>query len=1327
MLIEPKPKDAQYNDEQWQAIQQTGSNLLVAASAGSGKTTVLIERILTHIRKKFAQIDELLVVTFTEAAAKEMKERMETKLKAVIYQPEYQDKQALFLEQIAKLPAAHIRTLHSFCLQVIQQFFYLIDFNPSFTLLVDETQKALIFQDVWEVLVADIIEGKVTGLDANDLQELLSRYANPRSDQDLFDLVLNLHLFSSSHPEPEIYLQNLSQYSRDFNQFSQTTLYKQQLAPNLQSNLQSAYQLLLKAENLLAGASDEIAQKYGDFLATEREMIGQLLDNLYQDQLANFANMLAGVEFKRWPSKPRKTEDGDLIDAMKAARDQAKTLITKNVQPVFPLAYPELEKVEAQLAPIIDKLSQLTLHFKQAVAQHKAKLNIIDYNDLEHLTLNILAPYNQQTGRREASIAATYYQNLFKEVMVDEYQDINEIQATILSWLSHEQRPDLTGNLFMVGDVKQSIYGFRMAEPSLFMEKYRRYQAHEDGELIVLDKNYRSRDEVLQFTNYVFERIMDEQFGEMNYGEQESLKKGNLSFEPVSPSPRFNIQLLLHEKTEGGDEAAATSFNEEATDTDELADELAFDSSIEAQAHLIAQDIRQKVLSKWQVYDKKAKGMRPVEYRDFVILSSTKKPFLEIQRAFQQYEIPINAQKIDTYFQRQEIQLMIALLKIIDNPRQDLPLVAILRSYFVGLSDEALSKIRIHHPSGTYYEAVLDYMTQVDDALADQLRQFNQQLVHWQTLASEKRLVELIWQIYQETYFLDYVTGLTNGAQRQANLHAFYQQAASFEKSNFKGVFGFIRYIEELTEHNQDIAEPVLLGDNEDYVRMMTVHGSKGLEFPIVYLMNIEKQFNMQDINHKRYVLSKNSGMGTDLYDFTTMLKYPSMVNKAIKIEKTMQAKAEEMRKLYVALTRCEQQLILVGTIDSQDKWQEKNEKTRELTDKQDKLVVLQERQAANSWLEWIRQSLAVPDTLAEKVTDFDIAQVDVIFRNQAEIFQTQGELIQQRQFIPEESWLDFTLKAIEEVSMDEPLSSLTQTMAALANPVYPYQLASHTSSYQSVSELKRLYEEPAHDQLSHFIDRTKAVNTETDHQLNLREGQLAATNNQSAASSATDVTEQEGIQSIRYTQDTFEPPQFMKPKTMTYAEIGSLTHFVMQHLAFDQYQGEAIDSWVASEISRLVSEEYLTQEEAALIKVETLVWFLKDPYGQQLFNHHQTLQREQAFSYLLPAKWLFKAQLNEDTMPQLADDQLLVHGIIDTFYETDDGLVILDYKTDRYRQYGNVPRSEQIELIADKYKFQLSLYAQALSQAKAKPVKDVCVVLLDFNVVYRYDELYTF
>ena len=195
----------------------------------------------------------------------------------------------------------------------------------------------------------------------------------------------------------------------------------------------------------------------------------------------------------------------------------------------------------------------------------------------------------------------------------------------------------------------------------------------------------------------------------------------------------------------------------------------------------------------------------------------------------------------------------------------------------------------------------------------------------------------------------------------------------------------------------------------------------------------------------------------------------------------------------------------------------------------------------------------------------------------------------------------------------------------------------------------------------------------------------------------------------------------------MTYAEIGSLTHFVMQHLAFDQYQGEAIDSWVASEISRLVSEEYLTKEEAALIKVETLVWFLQDRYGQQLFKHHQTLQREQAFSYLLPAKWLFKAQLTEETMPQLADDQLLVHGIIDTFYETDDGLVILDYKTDRYRQYGNVPRSEQIELIADKYKFQLSLYAQALSQAKAKPVKDVCVVLLDFNVVYRYDELYTF
>lgn len=1293
MNIEPKPKDATYNDEQWQAIQQVGGNLLIAASAGSGKTTVLIERILTHIRKEFAQIDELLVVTFTEAAANEMKERMEVKLKEALYDSsESSVNQGLLLNQIQKLPTAHIRTLHSFCLQVIQQFFYLIDFNPTFSLLTDETQKQLLYQEVWEKLVTDIIEDKVDGFSMEILRDLLSRYAKPRDDKELFDLILDLHLFSSSHPEPTVWLEHLADNSANFRTFANSTLYQQQLAPDIEANLQVAYQQLLIAESRLEQASSAVIERYQSILVSQRETIGQLLEFVYAGDLEGLMSSVQSLQFDRWPATTKKFEDEkEFIAELKSDRDKAKSILTEYLQKLFKLDYADYEQVELSVAPIINKLGQLTQLFKDYLRKRKIQLNLIDYNDLEHLTLDILAPYNKVTGRREGSLAAKYYQQLFKEVLVDEYQDINEIQATILSWLSHEQRPDLQGNLFMVGDVKQSIYGFRMAEPSLFMKKYRDYQENKGGQLIVLDKNYRSREEVLQFTNYVFERIMDEQFGEMAYDFQESLKTGNHLFEPSAPHFDFNIQLLLHEKRE--------ALNDEANDEVEL---LGFDSSLEIQSHLIAQNIIQRIQNNQQIYDKKMNRMRAVQYSDFVILTATRNPFLTLQQTFQSYNIPLNAQKVDTYFQRQEIQLMIALLKLIDNPRQDLPLVAILRSFFVGLTDEALSLIRIHHPTGSYYDAFLAYMQQKEDTIAIQLRTFYQQLLHWQEVASQKRLVELIWLIYQETYFLDYVIGLSNGQQRQANLHAFYEQATIFEQSNFKGVFGFIRYIEEVMHHQNDLAEPVTLAEDQNQVRVMTVHASKGLEFPIVYLMNLEKRFNLREIQNKKYVLSKHSGLGSELYDFTTMLKYPSLVKDAIKLEKVLSAKAEEMRKFYVALTRCEQQLILVGTINSQEQWQQQMQQTRELTPIEEKLVDITERKQALSWLEWIRQALSVPHTLKNSVAKFTIEQVDTYFFNTEAIEKMKQSLSHNQTLLSADNWLQQITAQLDQSVLDEKNSSLLSLLEELNQKEYSYQLASNTSSYQSVSELKRLYEEPTHQQLSHFVDRTEHKKT------------IGHTK------------ERERIQSIRYTKDTFEPPQFMKMQEVTYAQIGTFTHFVLQQLNFREVT-QPIEHWIKTQIETMIAQKCLTNEQVQMINLETITEFLKSDTGQLLIHHADTLKREQAFSYLLPAQWLFKAQATDETITQLADNQLLIHGIIDIYFETEDGLVLMDYKTDRYRPYMTQTKEEQIAMIVQKYKFQVSLYAKALSQATSKKVVQVSLVLLDFNEVYHYSDFYEF
>ncbi|MDO4431673.1 MAG: helicase-exonuclease AddAB subunit AddA [Aerococcaceae bacterium] len=1275
-MIEPKPANATYNDEQWQAIHQKGTNILVAASAGSGKTTVLIERILTHVMKGFAQLDELLVCTFTESAANEMKQRMETRLKAALNQTADREQQHLLLQQLRLLPTAHIRTLHSFCLQVIQQYFYLIDFDPNFRLMTDETQKELLYQETWHTLIEHIYDEKTTVSKAQYLTLL-----EQSNDRALYELIVNLHHFASSHPEPEIWLTHVADQSRQVEQFAQSPLYKKIVQPYLQQTFLSAEKILQDGLQLLQQLSSETIVKYEAILQGEQQQVAYLIEAAQRGDLAAILSIGQTIAFERWPSNSQKSEDYEAVGVLKQLRDDAKALM-EGLKDWFVYDYTTTLDIEKRLVSTLDVVGQLTLAFRAVLADKKADLKIIDYNDLEHLTLNILAPYNAENGRREPSLAAEFFQQQFKEVLVDEYQDINEIQATILSWLSHEQRADLDGNLFMVGDVKQSIYGFRMAEPSLFLQKYLAYGQQNGGELIILDKNYRSRDEVLQFTNFLFERLMDTNFGEMAYHEAESLKTGNHSFKPSAPNDAFNIEVLVHVKeSETADEAL------------ELSDDAEIDTSIEAQSYLIAQDIQHKIQSRFKIYDKELKQTRPVEYRDFVILTATRQPFLPIQQVFEQYELPIFSQKVENYFQRQEIRLMVALLKLIDNPLQDIPLVAILRSYFVGLDDEALSLIRIACPTGNFYTACEHYIATQEDAIAEQLRTFWEQLNRWRDLSQKISLVQLIWTIYQETYFLDYVAGLSNGQQRQANLHAFYERAEQFEQTAYRGVFGFVQYIEQMMQHEHDLAEPILLADNQNSIRMMTVHASKGLEFPVVYLMNTSKTFNIMDTN-QAYIPSKHYGLATDYLDTQHLLKYPSLIKKALRLEKILQLKAEEMRKLYVALTRCEQKLIIVGSITKQEDWKQQQERVLLLSDEQTLVMNTQERQQARSWFEWIVQALAFSNKHPQSCTSFTPAQVACRFVTTDELmlFRQQRKASHK---LDKHDWLE-KMRQIVEQSSQIPLPEI-QAMQRLMNATYDYSLASRTSSYQSVSELKRLYELPHDRHLSHFEDRRSDEKSAQTH-----------------------------IQSIRYTQDTFEKPQFLRKKTMDYAQIGTITHFVLQQLDFSVLKPPYLPV-LQTQVAELIERQLLTAEMAQVVRLEAIVQFLESDLGQFVIEHAQQLRREQAFSYLLPAKWLFQQQLEHAEVTQLANDQLLIHGVVDNFVITPKGIVLIDYKTDRYKPQGTLSRQAQIETIVEKYRFQMSLYAQALSVATQQPIARACLVLLDFGETIEIQDLYTF
>lgn len=1299
--IEPKPINAKFNDEQWQAIQTIGNNILVSASAGSGKTMVLIERIFAHIRRNYASIDELLVVTFTEAAANEMKERMENRLKQAVNETQDSEEQRRLINQINLLQTAHIRTLHSFCLNVIQQFFYLIDFNPNFRLLTDSTEINLMYEKVWQNLVADIYGSKEgsNGITKEVYFELLSRYSQARSDEGLAQIIVELHTFASSHPEPALWLESLADKETELEELMKQPLFQSTINNQILHSSLNAYKLIEEAQNILQTLVEETIEKYDAVLDAEQEQAGRLFESAKTGNIEQLMEAINNIRFSSWKPNRKTSEDYEVVVEIKELREQAKNLISSNVVSLFPYSFEFTNQIEHEIQPVLQQLSRLTLLFEAKLKKYKTEQNIIDYNDLEHLTLDILAPFDAESKQRIPSPAAKYYQNMFKEVLVDEYQDINDIQAAILSFLSHENLENATGNLFMVGDVKQSIYGFRMAEPSIFLDKYQRYQGGEEGELIILDKNYRSRDEVLQFTNFIFERIMSLEFGEMDYGEDEALTTGNHTFLPEAPDSQFDIEFILYEKEHEADSA-----------DDDESNPAYIDSAIEAESHLIAQSIRQQVNEEQLIYDKKLEQMRPVKYSDYVILSSTRKPFLIMQRVFEQYKMPIFAQKVENYFQRQEVQLMVALLKIIDNPVQDIPLAAILRSYFVGLNDEALSQIRIQQKSGPFYEAVLQYINnkdnKLDDTIIQKLKQFMQQLLHWQKLSKRVSLVELIWTIYQETDFLEYVSGLSNGTQRQANLHALYERAREFEDSLYKGVFGFIQYIEQVMQQENDLAEPMIIDNDQEFVRMMTVHASKGLEFPMVYIMDTAKRFNLTDARSKSYIASKDYGLGTDLYDYERLLRFESIHKKALQIEKENQFKAEEMRKLYVALTRCEQKLFIVGSISNREKWHEQIQATKKLSNSDEKLVPLLLRQSANSWLDWLQQSVALSISQPNTVASFNINQITFHFRTLDDINQKFHPVYHA---MKTETWLDRVSTVVEQTPADisNPLGSY---LTRLFNTSYPQQITTQTSSYQSVSELKRLYEEPRIERIAYYSDRTGTADVPA------IQGR------------------REGIQGIRYTEDTFEEPKFMQQqsKQLTSAEIGSATHYLLQHLSFAEFEDlneEEIMQVIEAAVIQLQNENGLTKAQVNVIKYPNIIHFILSSLGQLLIKYSDRLYREQAFSYLIPAATLFGQQLTDIETEQLGEDQLLIHGVIDNYIELDDQLILLDYKTDRYQPYSNLTRTQQIQSIINKYRFQLSLYKVALSQAKNKAVTSANIVLLDFNEVIelRQTELYNF
>lgn len=1211
--VPPKAPNEMYTDSQWQAIYDQGTNLLVSASAGSGKTAVLVRRVIEKIKRQKLSVDQLLVVTFTEAAASEMKERIQLALQEAINEENDQEMKNHFIQQLALLPIANISTLHSFCSKVIQRFFYLIDLDPSYRMLTDDTETILLKEDVWDELRETFYEEN-----QEIFYRLTENFSNDRNDSGLEEMIFSMYEFARANPEPYHWLDRLVENYR-IEELIDSELYRELIRPQVRNTLQEIiqmYQWMIEASQ-----STEELQKITDLAKNEQRLVHQLEELLRVDNLEEVFNVFEKLNFSTYPS-PRKKDIkelyGETIAECKKYRDQAKQELT-TLKSMYFASSPE-EQVERlhEALPIVEELVRVEKRFIEAYSAKKQEKGMLDFNDLEHFTLEILR--KEVAGNKPAE---QYYRQRFAEILVDEYQDINQLQETILRQLSQET----PGNLFMVGDVKQSIYGFRLADPTLFIHKYHEFAEEHGGRRIILAENFRSRKEVLDFTNLIFSQLMDQSVGQIEYDQQAELINGFTTF-PTAET--FAPELLIYQK-----KAEAPEWIEDKT---------------MGEVYMTATKIRQLMDEGFEIYDKKQKAMRKLNYEDIVLLTPTRSHNLTILEVFKQLGIPLAINDTQNYFQSTELRVMIALLQIIDNPYQDIPLAAVLRSPIVDLQEEELAQIRLVLPQKDYYQAVKKYMEVASDTISEKLKGFTTQLNEWREFSRREALADLLVKIYNETAYLDYVLGMPAGQQRHANLLALIERAKDYERSSFRGLYQFIRFIEKMQEKDKDLGEPPT-EEVQDAVRVMTIHGSKGLEFPVVFLMDMSKSFNVQDTK-KSYVFDEHLGLGVKLLTSDTRIRKDTLLFQVVKEKNLNKLLSEEMRKLYVALTRAEQKLFLVGSYDNQEaaykKWSQAALNEHLVLD-----TGLRNGQK-DSFFDWIGRTLFRHPQMEQFQNSFVVNQPAVLKKHPAtfKLEFVEPKIIEEvvQNYLPE----------IKTLEIPQGTISIEKLKKRLLFE-YPYPEATKTTSYQSVSELKRLYDDP---------DNREA--------LDLKEA---------------------GTQ-YRFTEKLGTPKFLATKQSISPTEIGSATHLVMQLLPLNPIPNQAR---VEALIEELVTRHTLSQEIAEKISVESILRFFETDVGQLLVRHRDRLSREEPFAMLLSANQLFKEYETQD--------EILIHGMIDGYLEFDDQLVLYDLKTDYYTL-------EREPKLIERYRGQLHLYKEALEKAKGKPVVHAYLIFLQGNQV---------
>ena len=1233
--------------------------LLVAAAAGSGKTAVLVERIITRLKdmENPLSVQELMVVTFTKAAAAEMSARIGVALAKAMESTDDKALQARLERQLNLLPSAHISTLHSFCQWVIRSYFYKLDIPPT-ARIGNEAEMALLKQEVLENLLKEAYENNTYGI--FDLSDFFS---DDKSDAGLQDKVLSLYEFAMSQSNPDGWMRRaVEPYEAAQEQDLRDTLWGGAMWDEQQAEIDRIADRIEAMEPLL-----------------ESPVGPKKWDKVYQEQLAALAQ-LKGAEtwsdmvdvcrnldtftkasFTSLGKALEKGEvDGAIADEFKSLGSQNKDSLKGMKNGLFHIDEAVLQQQFKDQYPLIHNLVELTIAFHKAYDEAKKEQGIMDFSDLEHLCLALLVEPGTEDDPQPSEVALEL-QDTFKEIMVDEYQDTNGVQETIINLISR------VDNRFYVGDVKQAIYSFRMADSSLFMNKYNTYGLMNDAveRRIDLAKNFRSHENILTTTNFIFYQIMTQEAAELDYGEKESLIPGRIVEDAPSDwvGGAVELHLLDTSDTNRSDETEGDS--ETAGDEPE---------NNERELDFIIQKIKELHASKKQVQNADG-SFRQIQWRDFAVLRRSLAGWgTRAVAAMRQAGIPAVVNERDGYFEAQEIQLLLSLLQIIDNPEQDLPMAAVLHSGLVGLDANELGALRLTG-DGSLWSVMPLYAEQAQD---EHLLQFIAHIERWRTLSRRHGVADLLWDIYETLDYVNYVGAMPNGLVRRANVMALYERAKGFESSGFRGLFRFLRFVESLRDSNQDMAVANVVTEADDVVRLMTIHKSKGLEFPVVFLSGVQKKFNTMDFNSPLLV-DKNGGIGLKGYYPDIRVSYPSMPWLYCKSIKSDAMKAEEQRILYVALTRARDKLFLTGYINKEIKKEKgvgAHIKHAALT--QTQALGADLIKAGNSYLHWLLIAFArhldggasLRNIIElEGETNFDLLDRQCQVKVEIHDGSLYGDLDYKADV--DETTIN-TVRVLGKVNDVALPEEIVQRFAF----TYPNLIAAKTTAKISVSELKR-----------RFAERDVEAVSATDVSMQQKPVISCDITEDTTGENAILDTSIPTISETELADSVFGRKPLAiaaADEVVTGAQWGTLMHEAMQWLPVKKYTQKSMTDMLDS----LQAEGKFSDEERSLLSDRSLYGFFNSDLGQRLIASKR-VERELPFSMLFDGNRVYPDVEN--------GERLFLQGIIDTVFVEDDQWVLVDYKTDRVKSGDELIR---------RYKIQMDLYKEALERLTNMPVK---------------------